>query len=136
MRILVASWLALALLVGCGGPPVELVKVQGTVKFADGSVPQGEVATVQFEPLPDGSQKIRKAASGPIKPDGSYELMTIQPGDGAIPGRYKVVFSVLKTYMGREPMVPAKYMDPATTPCEATVEPGKPNQFDFKLDKS
>ncbi len=123
---------------GCpSGPGVDMVKVRGTVRFTDGSVPQGDVATVVFDPVAGGANQLRKVATGQINAqDGSFELSTVRPGDGAIVGKYKVTFEVYKNYMaGRgDLMVPEKYTKPETTPFEVTVEPGmKP--CEFVLDK-
>ncbi len=127
--------LLLLLAAGCsGGPDVTMVPVRGTVKFKDGAVPKGEVATVQFEPVAGGPGEVRKMARGDIRPDGSFELSTVKPGDGAIAGKYKVVFTIHKTYMGRESLIAEKYTKPETTPYEVTVEPGvKP--FEFEVEK-
>ena len=117
---LLAPWVA-----GCSsGPDVEMVPVRGTVTFSDGTVPQGETARVIFEPVAGGPQQLRKMASGEIRPDGSFEMMTVKPGDGVIAGKYKVIFEVFKTDLGREPLVPEKYTKPETTPFEVIVEPG------------
>jgi len=124
---------AAVLLIGCGGPPVDLVPVRGTVTFEDGTVPQGAVAKVYFEPVRDGPQAIRKVASGDIRPDGSFELMTRRPGDGVIPGKYKVLFAVEQTYGGRESVLPARYSSVEETPFEVTVEPRRNPPFDFEL---
>lgn len=126
-RLRQASWLAPLVLLAAGcsrGPNVEMIPVQGTVKFSDGTVPQGETSRIIFDPVAGGPNEIRKAASGDIRPDGSFEMMTIQPGDGVIAGKYKVTFQVFKTYLGREPVVPAQYTKPETTPLEVTVERG------------
>ena len=130
-------WLAPALLlVGCSsGPDVEMVPVRGTVKFTDGTVPQGERAEVIFEPVAGGPQRLRKMASGEIRPDdGSFEMTTVKPGDGVIAGKYKVIFTVHKTYLGQESLVPEMYTKPETTPFEETVEPGR-EPFEFVLKK-
>ena len=138
-------WLApLALLVsaGCGGSGPEMIPVGGSVKFSDGTVPQGEVAVVRFEPVQPsdaggaaGEAEIRKGASGDIRPDGSFTLTTVAPGDGVIPGRYKVCFTVLETYVGEEPLVPAQYRNAQTTPFEVTVGPDGASQTEFVLEK-
>ena len=132
-------WLVLTgLLVagGCGGPGVDMVRVRGTVKFDDGTIPTGEVATVHFNPVAEGSQTIRKLASGQIDPnDGSFELRTVQPGDGAIVGDYKVFFEVHETYLGRESVIPEEYTNPETTPFEVTVDRGGASQTEFVLQK-
>ena len=133
-------WLVLTglpTLIGCGGgAPVEMVPVTGSVKFDDGTIPTGEVATVYFEPAAGGNQALRKAASSPIDPqDGSFRMTTVHPGDGAIVGTYKVIFEVHKTYLGRESVVPEKYTNPDTTPFEVTVGSGGASQKDFVLTK-
>ena len=129
--------LGLPLLGGCwGGPGVDMVPVRGTVKFTDGTVPQGEVATITFDPVAGGSSPVRKVASGQIKPDGGFELSTVKPGDGAIVGKYKVTIEVYKNYIaGRGDLqIPEKYTKTETTPFEVTVESGmKP--CEFVLDK-
>jgi hypothetical protein len=116
-----ALWVA-----GCGGggPGVEMISVSGTVKFKDGTVPQGERAEVNFEPVAGGPQQLRKVAYGEIQPDGSFEMTTVKPGDGVIAGKYKVIFVVHRTYIGQESVVPERYTKPETTPFEITVEAG------------
>jgi len=138
-------WLALLALLasaGCGSSGPEMVPVGGTVKFSDGTVPQGEVAVVRFEPVQPGDAgaggseaEILKGASSDIGPDGSFTLTTVAPGDGVIPGRYKVCFTVLKTYVGEEPLVPAQYRNAQSTPFEVTVGPEGASQTEFVLEK-
>ncbi len=131
--------LCLALLACCiagcsgGGPDVEMVPVSGTVHFADGTVPQGEIATVNFEPIAGGPNQRRKLAFGEIQPDGSFRMTTVEPGDGVIAGKYKVVFDVRKNNLDVESLVPDKYTKPETTPIEVTVESGV-EPFEFELD--
>jgi len=136
-RLPAVRWPTLAMLLhlaGCVGRGPEMVPVSGTVKLTDGTVPQGKVAIVRFEPLADSDAQPNKGASGDIRPDGHFDLMTVQPGDGAIPGRYKVCFTVYKTYLGQEPLIPDKYAKAQTTPFEVDVESGKSNEFEFELD--
>jgi hypothetical protein len=134
------SLLAAALLatmhVGCNSTP-GMQKVTGTVKFSDGAMPTAEIAVIRFEPVP-GTQAPdqSKAASGDIKPDGSYALTTINTGDGAYVGEYKVTFTVLKTYVGRESLVDPKFTAAATTPHTAKVTAAGPNKFDFEISKA
>ncbi|MDZ7617587.1 MAG: hypothetical protein U1E05_11315 [Patescibacteria group bacterium] len=127
--------LAASMLVGCGGSPVDLAPVQGTIAFEDGTVPQGEVMKVYFEPVADGPQAIKKVASGDIAPDGSFQLMTRMPGDGVIPGKYKVFFTVERTYLGQESLLPARFTSASQTPFEVVVEAGKNEPFSFTLQK-
>jgi hypothetical protein len=65
---------------GCGGP--KPVPVKGSVTL-DGQLVDN--AQVLFTPV-EGN----KVASGVTKEDGTFELTTEKPGDGAVPGDYKV----------------------------------------------
>ena len=115
--------------VGCGGS--GLVSVKGKVTYEDQPVTSG---TINF---------ISEAGSsyGELKPDGSYELMTNAPGDGAMPGPYKVTVIAMQdqgTALPEAknplppPTVPLKYTSLATTDLTATVE-NKDNVINFQL---
>ena len=134
-NILWALPLGLLLAAGCGESHVEVVPAGGTVKFSDGTVPQGEVAIVNFTPVSKDKKSVNKGASGSIQPDGTFKLTTVEPGDGAIPGKYKAIVVVFKTYQGQESLVPGKYTNARTTPFEVTVESPGTNEFTFTLDK-
>ena len=134
-RTLWALPLGLLLAVGCGTSHVEVVPAGGTVKFSDGTVPHGEVAIVSFSPVGKDKRHVNKGASADIRPDGSFKLMTVEPDDGAIPGKYKAIVVVHKTYLGQESLVPGKYTRPDATPFEVTVESDGPNEFTFVLEK-
>lgn len=97
-------------------------QVRGKVLYKDGSVPRGGVRVVRFEPAEETSAEIRKAATGHIGDDGSFELATRVPGDGVFLGNYNVTFTVWKA--PREPisLVDAKYTQAATTPYQVTVD--------------
>ncbi len=126
--------LAVVTLVGCGGSDSGTVKVSGTVKFSDGTVPAGEVAIVRFEPATPGPKA--KAASGDIKPDGTFVLTTMMPGDGAYPGEYKVTFSVFDKYAPpRKELVEASFTKPDTTKHTASVKKNG-DKFDFIVEKA
>jgi hypothetical protein len=70
--------------VGCGGEAglKGLVAASGTVTYKGAPV---EGATVAFVPDGDG-----KAAGGRTDASGKFTLTTVNPGDGVLPGRYKV----------------------------------------------
>jgi hypothetical protein len=128
------SWLGfgcLWLLIGCNSGPA-VYPVSGTVKFEDGSVPTGEMASVQF--IPVQRTEISQTCSGSIQLDGSYKISTFNPEDGALPGEYKVTFIIHKTYVGRESLVAPEFTDFNTTPLTATVKSGR-NKFDFTIKK-
>jgi hypothetical protein len=116
---------------GCGEPDRGLKEVTGSVKYNDGRVPAGEIAVVTF--TPDSGDYQIKGASGDIKPDGTFQLTTSKPGDGAFQGKYKVVLQVFKTYADRELAVDERYTRLNSTPFEAEVGPEN-NHFDFVLE--
>ncbi len=121
---------------GCGSKGSKMVPVRGTVKFVGGTVPQGEVATVSFQPVSAGEGQPIKGAQGTINQDGSFEMFTRKPGDGVMVGRYKVCIIVRKKYMDPKSwVVPQKYVDAKTTPFEVNVEKAI-SDLKYELDKS
>jgi hypothetical protein len=130
-RLAIAGTLVAA---GCDRPPVALVPVEGVVVFQAGSVPQAAVAKVHFEPVVDGPQRIRKVASGDIGADGRFTLMTRRPGDGVIPGRYKVFFTIEKSFAGRESLVPARYAAAESSPFDVSVDARSNEPFRFEIE--
>ncbi len=125
--------LMVLLLSGCAGDELPLYEVTGTVKFADGSVPQGEMSTVTFVPV---IPMEGKAASSNIEADGSFKLWTVRQGDGgALAGDYVVTLNVIKGYPRGKSMVAQKYADMRQSPLKATVRADEPNHFDFQVEK-
>jgi hypothetical protein len=90
-------------LAGCGGGGPTYVPVTGTVKYSDGTVPTGDIASITFQPA--SAAPDTKGASGTIKPDGTFSLTTVTPGDGARPGEYIVQVNVFKGYPDRKSLV-------------------------------
>jgi hypothetical protein len=120
-------------LTGCRDEGFTYVPVTGTVKYSDGTVPTGTIATINFQPAsptPD-----TKAASGSITRDGSYTLTTVNPGDGARPGDYLVIVHVVQGYPAGKPLVADRFTNPGTTPLKATVTESGENKFDFVVER-
>jgi len=120
---------------GCGrsGEP-RTYPVRGKVTYKGRAVPHG---TVTFFPASG------QAATGEIKPDGTYELTTFRRGDGAVAGEHKVVIVALDDTSARLPeqrsgtppaIIPDKYTSIATTDLRGTVQEGD-NTIDFTLDE-
>jgi hypothetical protein len=61
--------------------------VSGTVTYKGEPVPKADISFVPF-----GKDAAKQGASGQIE-NGSYSLSTLSPGDGALPGEYKVTVS-------------------------------------------
>lgn len=121
---------ALSIFVGCSGS--DLVSVKGTVTYNNKPVTSGTITFVSDD---------NASAYGDLKADGSYQLKTLKPGDGAKPGNYKVIVVAMQdqsTLLPEErsplpaPTVPFKYTSLATTDLTATVE-RKDNVINFDL---
>lgn len=133
LRLFIACLAAVAF-AGCSSSGVY--PVSGKVTFTDGAMPQAEVATIRFEPIPGTTKENQsKPASGRLAPDGSYKLTTLEPDDGAFVGEYKVVFTIRKEYMGTGTLVDPKFTSAETTPHSAKVKAGS-NKFDFEVTRS
>lgn len=144
-RCSVAALLALVLLVvgGCSRdrrPPLpKTFPVTGIVSF-DGKPLSG--ATVMFNPTAgDGHGSIALTDA-----TGRYKLTTFKPGDGVVPGDYKVAITKIElggsrsdspTAVAPDPknVLPAKYADDSTSGITAIVEAKPDNVFDFALTK-
>lgn len=122
--ILVELLVMMAIVAGLGGcdDRPATARVRGRVMFKDGSVPQSEVCVVRFEPTADSAAPIRKAASGEIERNGSFEMYTRKPGDGVFLGNYAVTFSVWKDRDTPESLIAEKYTKSDTTPYKIQVE--------------
>jgi hypothetical protein len=75
--------LCLAGAAGCGSGPHP---VRGTVTLEDGTPVTGGMVTFETK---DVEKPV--TARGEIQPDGTYNLGTYKPGDGAPPGVYRVI---------------------------------------------
>jgi hypothetical protein len=96
--------------------------VSGTVVF-EGQPPEG--ASIIFHPL-DDSLTIRPR--GVVGADGTFELTTYLPADGAPRGEYNVTLEWKKLvefdgdYAAGPNLFPAEYASPASTPVRVTVD--------------
>lgn len=111
-----------------------MADVSGTVRYKDGSPIEGGVRLVRFEPTEDSTAEIRKPATGQIKEDGSFEMLTLRPGDGVFKGDYTVAFSVMTKPMGGEWLIKEEYRNAATTPYKVTVD-GDLRDLEFEIEQ-
>ncbi len=124
---------------GCGS---RTAPVRGKVTFGGQPVTEGRIF---FHP------EEGRSAIGRLEPDGTYQLTTFKTGDGAAPGRYRVVVEATRTVGGAQPqsfdeelsgvsgepgfvewLVPKEYAQRETTPLSAEVRTGR-NVIDFEL---
>jgi hypothetical protein len=135
-RLFAAAGLALGfvVVVGCGGGN-EAYQVSGRAQYKDGSPITGGVRIIRLEPTQDSTAKIRKAASGMIAEDGSFEMFTRKPGDGVYAGKYAVTFSVLTKALGGTSLIPARFTRADNTPFTIEVDNDK-EELLYELDKN
>lgn len=141
--LLINAALACSLLIGCGSgnqnPPTS--PVSGKVTFKGEAV---EGATIQFVPTATEG----KVANAVSNADGTYELSTFEPGDGAMAGKYKVtVRKLVSVEQGvqrdgenagepafvNKDMLPKNYRSNNSTPLEYDVTENGDNTFDIEL---
>jgi len=118
---------------GCGKKsPFPTVRTSGQVMYKGQPVADASVMLVP--------QEGQRAAVGKTDSEGRFVLTTHTPGDGAMPGKYKIVISKTaavspapeaaempditkehSTVKPAAPEIPAKYSSPNTTPLECTI---------------
>jgi hypothetical protein len=133
-RFRFAALLCAAVCLGC--TQSDTVPVTGVVTLDGQPAAQAEVL---FNP------KTGRMASGVTDDQGRFALSTAKPNDGAMPGEY--IVTLFEYYPPDKPpkmpppgqplpsRFPPKYADPAKSPLTATIERGKPNEFQFDIGK-
>jgi len=139
--------LVLAFLHGCGEDDGVGTRypVRGTVTYKGQPVPNGTVSFMT-------EAKDGRSGGGGINPDGTYEASTVSPGDGLLPGRYKVsvtsvevdMESVVKKPTGtiyrtdmtrkapKKKNIPDRYSNPVRSGLTFEVKP-ESNTYDIPL---
>jgi hypothetical protein len=114
----------LAAISGCDGGK-SMGRVRGKVFYKDGSVPRAAVCVVSLLPSSTSTAVVRKGASSAIEPDGSFDMMTRKPGDGAYYGDYVVTFTIIKGPNDPTSLILPKYSNQNDTPYKLTVDGNK-----------
>ena len=102
--------------------------VAGRITLKDGTPVAG--VRVMFR-----SNKTGKSARGLTDADGNYELTSLTPGDGIVPGTYYVTLGANASGEGdvMSEVFNPKYVS-ATQELIFEIEPGKANRIDMQLD--
>lgn len=115
--------------IGCGSGRYP---VNGRVTYPDGSpLTEGNVIGQRGEGVTSVT------VQGRVHSDGSFSWGTERPGDGALPGKYRVMVVTRglgdsERAQGMQPAVDSKYENPETSGIEFEVKPGK-NRLDVKV---
>jgi hypothetical protein len=129
-RAMAVAGLLLLGAIGCGP---KLYPARGTVTYPDGSpVTEGLVV---FE---SKDQEKTTTARGEIRSDGSFELATFKPGDGARPGKYRVLVAPkfdpnAVDRPSKKPPFHSRYGEFKTSGLELDVTAAGPNEFPIKV---
>jgi len=119
---------------GCGG--AGFTPVKGKLVYPDGSpVTDMTDAQVVFEGV--GADGKGYSAAGTIDANGEFILTSEKTGDGAVPGKNKVIVA---PYVPNPEQPPPKILDPrfesfATSGLEAEVTTSGPNDFTFTVER-
>ena len=112
---------------GCDSRPFDFTRVSGVVRYEDGEPLPVDEFRLKFVPLvdsPDGKHFAR-GATAEVGPGGEFRIVTTQRyNDGLIAGRHKVYLRVGRGPDG-QPLVPAPYTDPDSTPLEIDTADGR-----------
>jgi hypothetical protein len=124
-------------LIGCGGgdpDQISAVPASGTVTYNGKPV---ETGTIGFIP------KAGRPASGAIK-DGQFTLTTYESGDGATPGKHRVIVSSTKLVpskvAGADPetvyLIPAMYASPGESYIDVEIPPEGNSKIEIKIENT
>ena len=142
MRQLIAIAGILLLAAGCRDSNLpKTAPVSGVVTFQGKPLANAEVVFI-----PDGDAR---SASGRTDANGRYELMTFSPGDGAAPGKYRIIVTARGPARALAPgegagmpgemaqgelITPAKYAAPETSGLTHEVVSGR-NEVNLSLEE-
>lgn len=117
----VAAFAALVGVLGCGPSRPAAHPVSGKLVYADGSSVPGR-ASVTFHTEVDGKTY---QARGAVELDGSFQLTTYLPNDGAVAGEHKVTVAPIPGgEESSEVTVSDQYASTETSGLMVTIEPG------------
>ena len=117
------------LLCGCGSKGPNLVPVREEITWDGGPWPKP--GTLSIVPAEADAGVPRRPASADFDTEGKFAVTTFTPGDGLLPGKYRIgvnCWEVPMTMANPAPgknAAPLKYRSPETSGLELTVEAGK-----------
>jgi hypothetical protein len=115
---------------GCSDAEPVLSALEGKVTYRGKPTPQAQLV---FHPQFEGPGWMPVAT---VNDDGTFQASTKAPGDGVLPGRYKVtvVWHPQATDEAEGPnFLPPKYSLPTSSPLEIEVDPEGTEPTNFEL---
>ena len=109
-------FLSVALLIICGGceESIPVKRVRGKVTF--NGQPPPKAGKIIFAAVSAADGLPARPASGEFETDGEFRLTTFKPGDGLIPGTYRVNILCFREPPTLETRVSANYVPPSFHP--------------------
>lgn len=119
-----AALVLLAGLVGCGQEGPERVLVSGRVTYGGGDWPKAGV--IYFTPLENAPGMTLHPGLGYFDTDGDFEAQTFGPGDGLVPGKYRVRVECWEVEPSPDPKhgPPKSYVPDKYTLPDLAIAPG------------
>lgn len=105
---------------GCGGSGVKTINVAGKVTFDGGPCPAS--GYVYFSPLSVSEGLPRRPVCAPFDTDGNFTLTSFRPGDGIVPGTYRVRLECWKI-RPTDSVPGVSYIPADFTPPDVTIAP-------------
>jgi hypothetical protein len=130
IALVIALGILLHSVAGCDS--ARLYPVQGTIVFPDGQAATGLAgANVEFDPV-EG----KEGARGDVQSDGTFRLGTHKPGDGVVPGEYRVCIQPPLPELDRPAtrVLDRRYENLNTSELRVTVKAEK-NQVTLKVER-
>ena len=121
-------------LCGCSKRPEGFERVHGEFHWEDGSAVEGFQGVVRFDPI-DLELFETQSSSGHLTPDGHFELMTYNDGDGVPVGEYMVKLFLPPGSDGK-PVIHPDYGHYERSPLRASVRAGVKNYFKLTVDRN
>jgi hypothetical protein len=127
-----------AIALGCSRSNIPTVRVEGKVTWRGQPLTDGVVV---FNPMSTSDGLASRPAIGQLGSDGVYRLASFRPGDGAMPGEYRVSIRSVKGRSGLEILgkppasrIPSRYGDPQQSGLRFTVPANARGPLVFDID--
>jgi hypothetical protein len=113
---------------GCGNDRPKTIPITGRVTI--NGQPPGERGKVHFAPISAAEGYNKRPATGAFTVEGTYRVMSWEPDDGLVPGRYGVG---LMPGNPAKTAIPMKYQQSATSGLEVDV-PVDQGSIEYNID--
>lgn len=101
--VLLPIAMALGWMSGCGGSGAGLVPVSGTIKLDGQPLGQAQILFVPIAATTADAELASVQSAGVTDAQGKYQLLTLDHGPGAVPGKHKVEVTMPKGAGGADP---------------------------------